>query len=213
MKILKCSFLFLMVSGVSTDKVRAQTPCEPATASHADALIVSQHAVDAKFMKCQGSDQLTYSVAIPYPAQAVLDDLSTRLAKNGWNPAKESIFNPGRPNSHTSGWKQFVGGTKNPRRIVHQWLAEWQNSKYDVVVYLLRYQYPAADNELGAVLDNSDRAKLTDLSVVAQFIPASKVKLMQENPKHPKALLDVPDPLGDALRLEELNEEGTGSHP
>jgi hypothetical protein len=141
------------------------TPCEANAESHPAALIVSQAGTDVQFMKCQGSDQVSYSVDTPYPATAVLREISDRLTKNGWKSL-----------SHSGGWEQFVDGTKKPQRMVHQWIAEWENPNEDVVQYALRYEYPVADQDIGPALNGADAAKLMSLSVVAQLIPASKLR-------------------------------------
>ncbi len=51
------------------------------------------------------------------------------------------FLNPGLPSSHVTGWQSFADGTTNPPTFVQQWLADWENSKGDVVVYGLQYRH------------------------------------------------------------------------
>ena len=106
-----------------------------------DALIVVHGASRVVYKKLGPLFQVYYEVNTPYPAQTVLDELRSELAKRGWRQLKDDFLNPGLPSSNVTGWQSFGDRTTNPPTFVQQWLADWENSTGDVVVYGLRYRH------------------------------------------------------------------------
>ncbi len=107
---------------------------------------------------------VAYGLNEKYPAGDVLKQIDSRLKKLGWEPLKEDWLNPGLPSSHVSGWAEYVDGTMNPERQVHQWLADWKNRAGDVIVYSFTYTYP-----------RRGKPDLQNLWVNGSWYPASSV--------------------------------------
>ena len=116
-----------------------------------EALIVCPGATKTKWLKFEGTDQLSYEIAVEYPADTILSCISTQLLVKGWHPLKEDFWNPGLLSSPVRGWTQFVDATVRPEATVDQWAAQWSNTSGDVVWYSLRYVYPPGDRQRLAV--------------------------------------------------------------
>ena len=88
-----------------------------------------------------------YHVAEPFPADGVLGLIAQRLSDAGWKPLPTDWLNPTIPSSHSRGWTYFLDGTVKPGRQVNQWMAQWQDTSGNVVVYALRYSYPLPEGK------------------------------------------------------------------
>jgi len=144
---------------------------------YSDALIVVKGAKDLSYRKFHGTDQLCYNVLTPYPAYQELSELSQKLESKGWEPLKEDYLNPGLPSSHARGWTDFIDATVEPKRQVHQWLAQWEYVNKDILWCSLRYSYP-----------EGKKADFDSLKVSLCFVPAklameSKKLLLENNPQ------------------------------
>ena len=137
---------------------------------HSDSLVVFPSASEIKFMKFQGTDQVTYKVQTTYPADEVISFISMKLRRQGWRPLREDYLNPGLPTSHVRGWTEFRDMTTHPETDVHQWLAQWDNKAGDVAWYTLRYRYPEGKSP-----------DLNTLLVSASYIPSKIAKAMKED--------------------------------
>ena len=137
--------------------------------THSDALIVLEDATQVKYTKSGSCDQVNYSLKREYPAQDVIDAISSRLSERGWEPLKESWMNPGLENSHVRGWGNFGDATTDPHSTVFQWSADWQNSKGDMVSYFLQYRDPEE-------ILFPKKPKTDELSVFASYSPEAVVK-------------------------------------
>jgi len=138
-------------------------------AAHSDALIVASGAKSVRYVKYEGTDQVSYQLQADYPAHHVIETISQSLKEKGWEPLKEDYLNPGLPSSHVRGWTSFIDATKSPERSVHQWGAQWQNEAQDIVSYALIYEYPRGKTP-----------NLKSLQVYASFIPAPLAKAARE---------------------------------
>ena len=146
--------------------------------NYSDALIVIKGAKDLSYSKFRGTDQLVYKINTPYPANQEINELSEKLKAKGWMPLKEDYFNPGMPSSHVAGWTDFTDGTKKPERQVHQWLAQWESAKKNILWCTLRYSYPVGE-----------KGYLDTLEVSLSFIPAklaieSRKFILENNPQN-----------------------------
>lgn len=130
---------------------------------HSDALISVIGAKNLQYSKLQGAEQLIYNVEIEYPATSIINEISQKLAKEGWKPLMEDYLNPGIPSSHVKGWSNFIDATKKPHQIVYQWLAQWENENHDILWCILRYSYP-----------KDSHADLKNITVVMRVVPSEK---------------------------------------
>jgi hypothetical protein len=137
--------------------------------NYSDSLIVVSGAQNIRYAKFNGTDQLLYEIKIQYPANAVLEELRKQLEIKGWSPLSEDYLNPGLPSSHIRGWSDFIDATKSPERKVHQWLAQWEDKKGDILWCTLRYSYPCKGTP-----------NLKDLTVSEVFIPAAIAREAKE---------------------------------
>lgn len=136
------------------------TACNRATTEKAEkpsaALVVAGGAKDVSFSTNNGADLVSYNLKVVFPANEVIQEFSSKLARHGYKPLKESFLNPGIPSSMERGWSEYVDATKTPKRTVHQWNTDWSNSNGEIVSYMLRYEYPEGKDK-----------NLTDLKVSA----------------------------------------------
>jgi hypothetical protein len=86
-----------------------------------------------------GTIGVTYELDMPYPATGLLQAVHQTFSAADWRPMVDDWLNPGLASSHSRGWTSFIDGTRKPEMTVHQWMAQWQNVKGDVVLYVLRY--------------------------------------------------------------------------
>ena len=117
-----------------------------------------------------------YRLTAPYPAEAFLKDLGSRLAARGWKPMDRGLLDPEIPTSNVRGWTAFVDPQLRPPRGVHRWQGSWRNERGDVVDYNLEYAAPAnaidqpppPEAELGvtAFLHPADEAR--DMAAAAE---------------------------------------------
>lgn len=137
------------------------SPTEKNAAKYSDALIIVTNAKEIRYDRNGGSDQVLYVVKEDYPAASVLHDISQKLAAKGWKPLLEDYLNPGDPSSHVRGWTYGIDAQKAQRKIVYQWLAQWENNNHDILWCTLRYTFP-----------EKGREDLKTLRVIIAFIPA-----------------------------------------
>lgn len=130
--------------------------------THPEALVVYPGATRVVYAKWRGTDQLSYRVAVEYPADSVLSYISEQLKSENWRVLVDDYWNPGLPSSQVRGWTQFADARVNPEATVDHWLGEWQNQEGDVAWYSLQYRYPPGDRYT--------------LMVRAGFIPANPTK-------------------------------------
>jgi hypothetical protein len=131
-------FLFLLVILFSCQAKSSQNPKD-----YSDSLLVLPGATNILYAKANQCDQVTYNLSIDYPAPSVTDQLLKTLSDKGWSPLKEDYLNPGLPTSFVRGWSSYEDMTKKPTSIVYSWKTDWQNAKGDVLVYAMKYSYPA----------------------------------------------------------------------
>jgi hypothetical protein len=136
---------------------------------YSDSLIVVKGAKDIHYSKLEGTDQLFYSVKVPYPAPHVLNEISKKLEIKGWKPLKEDYLNPGSPSSHVKGWTDSFHVGKKTKRKFHQWLAQWENKNQDIMCVTLWYSYL-----------EGDQVGQKNLSVSMIFIPSELAKEVKE---------------------------------
>lgn len=117
--------------------------CPIALASnYSDSLFALPGAVDARFAKLHGTEQLYYSLNVQYPARKIIDKIKAKLNLLDWTPLEHSFLNPGIPTSHVSGWSSFEDATGERIQVVHSWWGDWTNNRGEIVTYILRYVYP-----------------------------------------------------------------------
>jgi hypothetical protein len=121
-----------------------------------------------------GRVSVIYRVYQDFPAQEILKYVKYVLAAQHWMPLMTDWLNPDIPSSHVRGWTNWIDGTVTPNTRVHQWFADWQNEKGDVVFFEFRYdsQYNSP-NQVGQPPDNS-RLRVTGLLVPGEL--AQKMK-------------------------------------
>lgn len=128
---------------------------------YSDSLIIVSGAKEVRYEKFGGTDQVLYIVKDNYPAQSSLAEINKKLSFKGWKPLSEDYLNPGEPSSHVRGWTSGIDAQKAQRKVVYQWLAQWENSRHDILWCVLRYTFPEKGQE-----------DLNTLRVVMRFIPA-----------------------------------------
>ncbi len=134
-----------------------------------DALILYPNARDVRSEQQGGTDQLINHVDAVYPASGVIDWISEKLQSTGWQPLMYDFLNPGLPSSHSQGWTYFLHGLADPEVCVHQWLGDWKDASGNIVRYGFRYQHRGCDT-----------SNLSDLEVVAIYIPADVARKTQQ---------------------------------
>jgi hypothetical protein len=123
--------------------------------------------------KPDGETGVTYTVREEFPADDVLRQIRAGLPAPEWRPLSDDWLNPGMRSSQERGWTNFSDLTKTPRSEVHQWLAQWQDSRGNVVVYALRYDSKAREGR-----DDMSRPDNTNLHVAAVWVPAEVAERM-----------------------------------
>jgi hypothetical protein len=134
-------------------------------AEPSDALLTSPNATNVWTGTVGWSDQLTYHVDAKFPAAEVIDSISHKLQKAGWEPLKYDFLDPALPSSQVSGWQEFPHGIKDPKLCVHQWLGDWKDAAGNIVRYTFRYKHPGCDT-----------SDLKDLEVSAAYVRAAAVQ-------------------------------------
>lgn len=134
-----------------------------------DALILLPNATNVKYYEIYGSLQLIYKMKADYPAADVIEAISAKLKQDKWEVLKQDFLNPGISSSHVSGWSSYKDARKKPTQTVHQWLGDWENESGDILRYGFTYQY-----------ENNEHKDLTNLTVIAIFIPAPLAKQGRE---------------------------------
>lgn len=122
------------------------------------ALVVAGDAKDVTYSTNNGADLVSYNLKVAFPANEVIQEITSKLAEQGYKPLKESFLNPGIPSSMERGWSEYVDATKTPNKTVHQWNTDWSNNAGEIVSYMFRYEYPEGkdknliDLEVSAIL-------------------------------------------------------------
>jgi hypothetical protein len=147
------------------------TACRPARTKSSDLppqIVVVPGALDVRpERKADGTTGVSYSIREPYPADGVLARIRAALQPPGWKPMPMDWMNPDIPSSHERGWVGFTDdASKGRQTYVHQWSAQWRDTRGNVVYYDLRYisQPPKG----GAGLERPDNE---DLYVTAVWVP------------------------------------------
>lgn len=133
-------------------------------------LVVIPGAGNVKHQKSHGKDQLSYHIEAQYPAASLLKMIRGRLQRIGWKPLAQDFLNPGIPSSIVRGWGYHEDLATQPKTSVRVWQTDWENRAHDVVTY--RLEYRCKDNLC------SSTKNLTDLEVIAIYIPARLTKPM-----------------------------------
>jgi len=141
-------------------------------------IVVAAGATDVRpEARADGQIGVTYAVREQFPADALLERIRATLPAPEWRPLPNDWLNPDSPSSHQTGWTKFEDGRKAPPTEVHQWLAQWQDTQGNVVLYVLRYDSTLmANRPYRRAPDNSD------LSVTAVWIPAALAKQVMSTP-------------------------------
>ena len=108
-------------------------------AIHPDMLLLLPGAEDVKYTR-DYDGTVSYRLTEPYPAEATLERIRTRLEGQGWRAVVEDLMNPGITNSHERGWMNFIDATRNSANVF-LWSAAWENNRGDRVEYWLRYDF------------------------------------------------------------------------
>ncbi len=132
-------------------------------------LIVVPGATNIQHKQLNGQEQLAYQIQADYPADGVLNTVKTRLDQLGWKPLKEDFLNPGTPSSHVRAWN-FIQA--HPNSSLRSWVADWENSRHDIVTYAFLYRCPGD-------LCMSTAQTPHDLRVVAIYMPAAVAERMK----------------------------------
>jgi len=140
--------------------------CPSALATdYPDSLFTVPGAIDVRFSKLHGTDQLYYRLTAQYPAQEIIDKIKAKLYEEGWIPLEDSFLNPGMPTSHVRGWSNFEDATGERSKVVYCWWGDWTNDRGEIVTYILRYAYP-----------KNKQPDLESLEVTAIYMSKEKVE-------------------------------------
>jgi hypothetical protein len=142
------------------------------------ALVVAPSAVGFfPWTRRDGQIGVTYMVREEFPANGLFARIRTALPAPEWRPLQNDWLDPAKPSSHQTGWVAFTDGTKKPPRGIHVWLGQWQDSKGNIALYVLRYD--SMDEKRSAASRNiPDNASL---SVTAVWIPGRVAEHMMSN--------------------------------
>lgn len=141
----------------------------PALASERpSALIVYPHAASVKYRKVGGADRVTYRVRARFPASGVIGFISHRLEQQGWQASRD-FLNPDARSSEVRGWEKYINATKPTEFWVRQWFGTWRDKAGNYAQYVFYYRYP-----------KDGPADVTDLNVMAEYIPARVAELQKK---------------------------------
>ena len=157
---------FLLCIAISAGLYNGRQQVE--AAEHPAALILYPGATEIRFDERWGRDTVSYHVTSKFPATTVIELISNKLQKAGWEPMKYDFLNPGSPSSQTIGWTYFWKGINEPGVCVHQWLGDWKDPFGNIISYGFRYEQPGCST-LG----------LTDLLVIGVYAPAAVARQEQ----------------------------------
>jgi len=132
-------------------------------------LYVAPGAENVRFAKNVGRNDVYYDLHEDFPAKTFLANVDGFLKKNGFEVQKYDLLNPTIQNSYFRGWSDFEDHTKNPPRMVQQWMTDWRNDKGEYVVACLRYTWPVGKRQ------NTD-----GLEVVLMFVPKETADAMKK---------------------------------
>ncbi|MFA6434985.1 MAG: hypothetical protein WCW52_09850 [Elusimicrobiales bacterium] len=133
----------LLLGAVGCHRPPSQDP-----AQYSKALIVLPGAMEVKYSKYRGTDQVFYKLTESYPASQALKQISAQLKVSGWIALKEDALNPGTPTSHVIGWENYIDKTGK----VYQWLADWKNENGDMLRYALQYRSTKTGTQISDML-------------------------------------------------------------
>jgi hypothetical protein len=168
------TFLALLIYiAICTVLFNGRQPVE--AAEHPAALILYPDATAIRFDKRGSIDLLSYHVSSKFPATPVIEWISDKLQKAGWEPLKYDFLNPELPSSHMTGWTYFLHGIKDPTVCVHQWLGDWKDASGNIVRYGFRYKQVGCGT-----------LALTDLEVDGWYTPADAARQVQKLAKRMK---------------------------
>lgn len=167
-RVLTLSLVFRLLCPLVLNWSLACAAAEVLPPSYDRSLLVLRGAKNLKFGDHQGLQSISYTLVEEYPATRSLEAIKEELKKSGWRPLQNDYLNPHISSSHITGWNDFLDATETPKVKVHQWLAQWQDAKGNVVWYQLQYRYPA-----GGAPD------LSTLDLSATYAPASVARQMQ----------------------------------
>jgi hypothetical protein len=140
------------------------------------ALIAYPDATDLRFDDRESVYRFSYRVTSTFPANPVIEFISNKLQKAGWEPLKNDFLNPDTPSSQVEGWKEFLDATDQPPLCVRQWLGDWKDASGNIVTYGFRYK------------QKCDAVPLTDLEVDAWYFPAIVAeRILEDLQKHKQA--------------------------
>jgi hypothetical protein len=105
-----------------------------------------------------------YELQKAYPANDVIEQMSSQLKTRGWHPLEQDWLSPGLKLSQVTGWRaiSYVTNAGAPRQQL-RWQTQWQNDAGDLVDYNLTYASPRG----------APPAQQT-LSVLAIWYPAAR---------------------------------------
>ncbi|MGZ8832887.1 MAG: hypothetical protein ACXW19_06800 [Thermoanaerobaculia bacterium] len=106
------------------------------------ALIVLERGENVDYRIGDGVHAVVYSVTIPYPAEAAINQIADQVANAGFRPLREHPMNPGLPSAFVRGWSDFIDGTRKPEMRVYQWIADWVGPNGEWLEYALSFEYP-----------------------------------------------------------------------
>ncbi|MGC1399975.1 hypothetical protein [Candidatus Binatus sp.] len=139
------------------------------------ALIQYPDATAVQYDDREAIDRLSYHVSSKFPAKPVIDLISNKLQKEGWQPLKYYFLRPDTLSSQEQGWQQFLDVNQAPALCVRQWLGDWQDSSGNIVTYGFRYA------EVKCTSDPSD------LEVTGWYTPAYVARrTLEESERHKK---------------------------
>jgi len=141
----------------------------PTTAVHTDILIVLAGAQEVQYFKVNDGG-ISYRLTDPYPGDATIGEVRSRLEAQGWKPVSEDLFNPGLTNSHARGWMNFIDGTHDDANVF-VWNGAWESTHGDRVEYSFQYSYTK---------DAGPTSEKAALRVMATYMSAPTVNVLRE---------------------------------
>jgi len=141
----------------------------PTPAVHPDILIVLAGAQDLQYTKVNDG-AVSYRLAEPYPGDATIGQVRSRLEAQGWKPVSDDLFNPGLTNSLARGWVNFIDGTRDDANVF-LWNGAWESTRGDRVEYSFQYTYAR---------DSGPMSEKPALRVMATYMTAPTVNVLRE---------------------------------
>ena len=145
-------FLLVSLACVDTEVAPGDLPVEIQPIPDAQTVVARMYGGDA------GSQ---YTMTVDHTPEDVTRAVEAKLNPQQWHKREFDHLNPDIPTAHVRGWQRFFDETKGA--WIHQWSAEWENDRGEIVSYDLAYSTE------GSATEELHRAGRSRIQVYANY--------------------------------------------